>query len=181
MSSWWGEIVRRAIDVVGAGIGLIAASLAMALIALAIHLTSPGSVLVRQRRLGHRGRVFTMLRFRTTTLDGRSTAVGRFLRRWSLDELPQLWNVLRGDMSLVGPGAFGADEAERHRARYPARLSVRPGLRGAWQVHRRVSAPHDDRVRVDLRHLPSRSLSRGLRLLFSSPPATRRPRRGPEP
>jgi len=200
-SRWSGPaLAKRAIDLVGASTGTVLALPVMAVIALAIKLTSPGPVLFRQPRLGHGGRVFSMLKFRTMRVDGddqlhrdyirsliengtrenRGTAdqpvfkltndprvipLGCFLRRWSLDELPQLWNVIAGDMSLVGPRPSVHYEVENYRSWYFQRLEAKPGLTGLWQVHGRARTTFDDMVRMDLRYIRKWSLLLDLRLM----------------
>jgi exopolysaccharide biosynthesis polyprenyl glycosylphosphotransferase len=172
----------------------------MGLIALAIRLTSPGPVLFRQQRSGLHGRPFNMLKFRTMVTnaeqlkqelealnemsgpvfklsnDPRVTRVGRFLRRWSLDELPQLFNVLRGEMSLVGPRPLPVAEVERFDD--PAdrrRLSVKPGLTCLWQVGGRNEVRcFKDWVRLDLEYIDHWSLWLDLKILARTIPAVLR-------
>lgn len=131
--------VKRAMDLAGASLGLVLLFPALAVLAVVVKLSSPGPVLFRQTRVGRRGRPFTMLKFRsmrhdatgpavTSSGDHRITPVGRFLRRYKLDELPQLWNVLAGDMSLVGPRPEVPRYVERFRAEYARILTVRPGI-----------------------------------------------------
>jgi lipopolysaccharide/colanic/teichoic acid biosynthesis glycosyltransferase len=166
----------------------------MAGVALAVKVSSPGPVLFRQPRLGRDGRPFTFLKFRTMVSDAdarlaevadrnqadgllfkifedpRVTPVGRFLRRTSLDELPQLWNVLRGDMSLVGPRPLpiGLDELAGEARR---RLRVKPGLTGLWQVNGRSDLSWSEMVRLDLRYVDRWSLGLDLAILVRTPAA----------
>jgi lipopolysaccharide/colanic/teichoic acid biosynthesis glycosyltransferase len=157
--------------------------------ALAVRASSPGSVLFRQRRVGREGREFTMLKFRTMVADAeerlaevehlneavghffkisedpRITSVGRHLRRWSIDELPQLWNVLRGDMSMVGPRPPLPDEVSRYDTWHLRRLRVRPGVTGIWQTSGRSDVPFDEAVRMDLFYIENWSLGTDLYLL----------------
>ena len=178
----------------GATVGLLLFSLVMLAIALLIRWDSPGSVLFRQVRRGHRGRLFRMLKFRTMVADAeqrlgnleacnesaggvlfklrhdpRVTPLGRFLRRSSLDELPQLINVLRGEMSLVGPRPLQLRDSERLRDVDPRgcadRLQVLPGLTGPWQVGGRSDLDYDQMVRLDLDYVSNRSLGRDLGIL----------------
>jgi exopolysaccharide biosynthesis polyprenyl glycosylphosphotransferase len=173
------RLIKRVIDVVGAAAGLVLLSPLMLLIALMILLESPGPVLFRQRRVGQRGRIFWFLKFRTMVQDAedrlkqleamnesacgvlfkirndpRVTNLGRFLRRSSLDELPQLWNVLRGEMSLVGPRPLQLRDSELLEMKEPAafarRLTVPPGLTGAWQVGGRSETDAFGMLRFDL-------------------------------
>ena len=169
------------------------------LIAVGIKLTSPGPILFRQGRSGLNGRPFTMLKFRSmvtnaeqrkaelaalnemegpvfkVTNDPRVTRIGRFLRRWSIDEWPQMVNVLRGDMSLVGPRPLPVDEvlrfddfADRRR------LSVKPGLTCLWQVNGRNDVPFDDWMTLDLQYIDRWSLLLDLRILLRTVPAVLR-------
>jgi lipopolysaccharide/colanic/teichoic acid biosynthesis glycosyltransferase len=185
-------IVKRAMDVtLGSTLLLLAAPL-MALIAIAIRFDTRGPVIFRQQREGRRGRTFEALKFRTMRdapqadaleqleaddisflskpeNDPRITRVGRWLRRTSLDELPQLWSVVRGDMSLVGPRPLPLWEAERlglHR-----RLIVRPGLTGLWQVSGRSSLAPDERIRLDLVYVQNWSVLLDLSILLRTVPA----------
>jgi lipopolysaccharide/colanic/teichoic acid biosynthesis glycosyltransferase/peptidoglycan/xylan/chitin deacetylase (PgdA/CDA1 family) len=193
-------IVRRAVDVVVSGAALVALAIPMLLIAAAIRLEDGGPALFRQRRVGLRRRPFEMLKFRTmvpggddralreliarelrgedTVVDGSSklhrdpriTRVGRFLRRTSLDELPQLINVLRGDMTLVGPRPCLEWEAEMFPAEYSARFDVPPGLTGLWQVSGRSALGTLDMLRLDVRYVEQRTLARDLEILVRTVP-----------
>jgi exopolysaccharide biosynthesis polyprenyl glycosylphosphotransferase len=181
--------LKRALDlVVAAGLGIVTAPLWL-VAALAVRMSSPGPVLFRQRRVGRDGREFTMLKFRTMVQDAeerlaevahlneavghffkisddpRVTRVGRHLRRWSIDELPQLWNVLRGDMSMVGPRPPLPDEVARYAAWHLRRLRVRPGGTGIWQTSGRSEVPFDEAVRMDLFYIENWSLGTDLYLL----------------
>jgi len=164
------------------------------LIALLIRLDSPGSVLFRQRRVGRNGRPFEMLKFRTMVRDAegmadglrhrsndphwllldedpRVTRVGRILRRTSLDELPQLWQVLRGQMSLVGPRPL-TEEDQCHVPAWGApRAKVLPGLTGLWQVEGRTRISFEDMIRLDCRYVHNWSLREDLLLLVRTVPA----------
>jgi lipopolysaccharide/colanic/teichoic acid biosynthesis glycosyltransferase len=189
-----GGRVKRALDVAGAFAGLVLISPVLVAIALLIRLDSPGPALFRQMRRGHRGRPFRMLKFRTMVADAelrlrdlepcnesaggvlfkvrhdpRVTRLGRFLRRSSLDELPQLINVLKGEMSLVGPRPLQLRDSERLRAvdqwGYMRRLEVSPGLTGPWQVDGRSGLDYEQMVRLDLDYVANRSLGRDLRII----------------
>ncbi len=194
-ASWQG-VAKQVIDLVGAAVLLLASSPVLVLVALAIRLTSPGPILFRQQRCGLNGRPFTMLKFRSmvsdaeqrkhelaalnemggpvfkVTNDPRITPVGRFLRKYSLDEFPQLFNVLRGEMSLVGPRPLPVDEVERfddpaHRRR----LSVKPGLTCLWQVSGRNEVrDFRDWVRLDLEYIDHWSLWLDLKILWWTVP-----------
>jgi exopolysaccharide biosynthesis polyprenyl glycosylphosphotransferase len=158
----------------------------MAVIAVVVRLTSPGPALFRQTRVGRGGREFTLWKFRTMVVgaesmpmdandvdgllfklrrDPRVTPVGRVLRRWSLDELPQLWNVLRGQMSLVGPRPPVPAEVARYGDDVRRRLLVKPGLTGLWQVSGRSDLPWEECVRLDLRYVENWSVSLDLVIL----------------
>lgn len=143
----------------------------MALVALAIKLDSPGPVLFRQERLGQNGEVFTIWKFRTMVVgaqqmgaglkvienDPRITRVGRFLRRFSLDELPQLINVLKGEMSVVGPRPALPLDREIYDSLQARRLEVKPGLTGLAQVQGRAAMPWSERIKLDIQYVDKRS------------------------
>jgi lipopolysaccharide/colanic/teichoic acid biosynthesis glycosyltransferase len=192
---------KRLIDVVLAGAALLAIWPLVAVLGLVVRVSSAGPALFRQERIGRGKRPFTMLKLRTM-VDGadrlvagmidetradqrfykfhddpRITGAGRWLRRWSLDELPQLWNVVRGDMSLVGPRPGLASEVAAYESWQLARLAVRPGLTGAWQVSGRCEVGFDDCVRMDLAYIANWSLSGDLIILAKTIPAVLR-RRG---
>lgn len=177
-------VVKRAFDVVVAGLGLVVISPLLAALAVLIKLTSAGPVLIRQERVGMRGRPFQALKFRSmrddaeaisgpvwaAVADPRRTAVGRVLRRLSLDELPQLWNIVRGDMSLVGPRPerppFVAEFTER-MPRYCDRHLVRPGLAGWAQANDlRGQTPVEERLIYDLYYIENWSLAFDIKILL---------------
>jgi lipopolysaccharide/colanic/teichoic acid biosynthesis glycosyltransferase len=174
-----GERVKRAIDVVGAAAGLALAAPILALAACAVKLEDNGPVFFRQTRLGRGERPFEVMKLRTMTVDaeqGRSdgvveegdariTRVGAVLRRTAVDELPQLWNVLRGEMSLVGPRPVPLPHLERYDARQRRRLEVRPGLTGWAQIHGRASLPWPERIELDVWYVEHRSLAVDARIL----------------
>ena len=147
-----------------------------AVCALAVRLTSPGPILFRQSRVGHNGDPFTMLKFRTMRHDGkpnplhpdkdRITAVGRILRRASLDELPQLVNVARGEMSIVGPRPTLQYQVDRYDERQRGRLAVRPGLTGLAQVQGRNASTWPERIELDLEYVERQSVMLDCRLLL---------------
>jgi lipopolysaccharide/colanic/teichoic acid biosynthesis glycosyltransferase len=177
--------VRRAVDIVGAGLALLLASPLLFLAALAIKLEDRGPVLYRQRRVGRLGEEFDLLKLRTMVVgaekqgaglavnegDPRITRAGRLLRRLSLDELPQLWNVVRGEMSLIGPRPTLAYQVERYTPRQRRRLEVKPGITGWAQVQGRARVPWDDRIELDVWYVEHRSLWLDLRILARTPMA----------
>jgi exopolysaccharide biosynthesis polyprenyl glycosylphosphotransferase len=187
------RFVKRCLDVSVTSIALIVAAIPMLVIALAIKLTSPGPVLFRQRRVGEQEREFTILKFRTMVVgahaqrdgldneadgllfkmrrDPRVTKVGRFLRKTSLDELPQLFNVLLGEMSLVGPRPALPEEAARYAESQRGRLRVKPGVTGLWQVNGRHDLAFEDYVRYDLFYVENWSLTMDLYILAKTVPA----------
>jgi lipopolysaccharide/colanic/teichoic acid biosynthesis glycosyltransferase len=176
---------RRLRDVVGAAVALALASPALAAAAVAIKLEDRGPVLYRQRRVGQHGREFELLKLRTMVVgaelqgagwavnegDPRITRVGRVLRRLSLDELPQLWNVVRGDMSLIGPRPTLAYQVERYTPRQRRRLEVKPGITGWAQVHGRAALPWDERIELDVWYVEHRSPWLDLKILAKTPRA----------
>jgi exopolysaccharide production protein ExoY len=176
----WEIQVKRAFDIIGSAIGLVIAAPFFALLAIAIRLESRGSVLFRHERVGRAGRKFQCLKLRTMSadaeavlradaemyeeyrrnhykipddLDPRVTTVGRFVRRTSLDELPQLWNVLVGEMSLVGPRPVVEDELEHYGTARDLLLSVRPGITGAWAVSGRHGVGYPERCNIELAYV----------------------------
>jgi lipopolysaccharide/colanic/teichoic acid biosynthesis glycosyltransferase len=178
-------VARRIRDVVGAALALVVASPALAAAAVAIKLEDRGPVLYRQRRVGQDGREFELLKLRTMVVgaerqgaglavnrgDPRITRVGRLLRRVSLDELPQLWNVVHGEMSLVGPRPTLAYQVERYTPRQRRRLAVKPGITGWAQVHGRAALPWDERIELDVWYVEHRSPLLDLRILLRTPRA----------
>ncbi|QDU89999.1 UDP-glucose:undecaprenyl-phosphate glucose-1-phosphate transferase [Pirellulimonas nuda] len=194
---------KRAIDIVGASCGLMLAAPIIGAAALAIRVTTPGEVFFRQEREGLGGRRFRICKLRTmrhdaesykdrlrrrSTQDGpafkmrrdpRVTPIGRILRQTSIDELPQLWNVLRGEMSLVGPRPLPVDESLACRPWQRRRLMVTPGITCIWQVHGRSVVRFDEWVRMDLQYAQRYSFWNDLKLLLQTGPAvifTRGPR-----
>jgi lipopolysaccharide/colanic/teichoic acid biosynthesis glycosyltransferase len=195
---------KRALDVTAALAALLVASPLMLAIALAIRLADGGPVLFRQRRLGRRGVPFTLYKFRSMRPDAervlksdpvlwerylandfklpeaddpRITPLGRWLRSTSLDELPQLVNVLRGEMALVGPRPICPDEIEHYGAYAELFLSVRPGLTGSWQVAGRSQVRYPERAFIDLDYIGSQSVAEDVDILLKTIPAVIR-RRG---
>jgi exopolysaccharide biosynthesis polyprenyl glycosylphosphotransferase len=188
------KLVKRAFDLLGATLALVAVAPLMLVAALAIRLDTRGSVFFRQTRVGRDGQPFGILKFRTmvpgadeakATLlehneagdglfkmraDPRITRVGRLLRKTSLDELPQLLNVLRGDMSLVGPRPLVADEDERITGFDRRRLSLTPGMTGPWQVLGATRAPLPEMVKLDYLYVAGWSLWRDVKILLRTVP-----------
>jgi len=170
---------KRALDLAVAVPAGVALSPVMAAVAVWIRLDSPGPALYRQERVGLGGRPFWLLKFRTMVMgaermgaglavtegDPRITRAGRVLRRLSADELPQLWNVIRGDMSLVGPRPTVASQVARYTERQLGRLRARPGLTGLAQVSGRASLPWSRRIELDLEYVEGWTLAGDLRLL----------------
>ena len=173
------ERIKRAVDIVGATAGLALAAPILALAACAIKLEDRGPVLFRQMRLGRGAKQFEILKLRTMTVDAeklrgdgvvvdgdpRITRIGNLLRRTAIDELPQLWHVLRGEMSLVGPRPVPPPHLERYDDRQRRRLEVKPGLTGWAQIHGRDELPIPAKVALDAYYLQHRSLGLDLRIL----------------
>lgn len=189
-------VVKRAIDILGAGTAIVLLSPLMLLVAGAVKVTSPGAVLFSQLRYGRGRRIFRMYKFRTMVEDAearqseveslnekegpifkirrdpRTTFLGSILRHTSIDELPQLWNVLRGDMSLVGPRPMSLRDVKRFDASWlMRRFSVYPGITGLWQVSGRSDLPFDDWIQLDLRYIDEWSLALDLRIMARTLPA----------
>jgi exopolysaccharide biosynthesis polyprenyl glycosylphosphotransferase len=187
--------VKRALDIVGALVGLVVLSPIMAVVTLAILVRDGRPILFTQERVGLHGRTFRILKFRTMvpdaearlsalldhnernghafkmTNDPRVTPLGRTLRRTSLDELPQLWNVLRGEMSLVGPRPPLPREVAEYDGWHRRRLSMKPGMTGLWQIEARHAPDFDAWVERDLAYIDSWSLLLDLRILARTVPA----------
>ena len=171
--------MSRALDLVVAAVLLVVAAPLLALAALAIRLESRGPVFYRQRRVGRYGRPFELWKLRTMVpgaesmgagvyvLEGdpRITRVGRLLRRFSFDELPNLLNVLKGDMALVGPRPTVQEQVDRYTARQLRRLEVKPGITGWAQINGRTSLPWPERIELDVWYVEHRSLRLDLRIL----------------
>jgi lipopolysaccharide/colanic/teichoic acid biosynthesis glycosyltransferase len=173
-------MARRAFDVIVAAAALAAASPFMLVAVLAIRLESRGSAIYRQRRVGRDGRPFDVIKLRTMVTgaegmgaglaisegDTRITRVGRLLRRTSLDEVPNLVNVLRGDMSIIGPRPTVPVQVDRYTARQRGRLAIKPGITGWAQIHGRTELPWDERIELDLWYIEHRSWRLDLRILW---------------
>jgi lipopolysaccharide/colanic/teichoic acid biosynthesis glycosyltransferase len=177
--SGWGDRAKRLIDVAGAGLGLAVSAPVLGAAALLIRREDGGSVLFRQERVGLDGAPFQVLKLRTMVVDAerqgagyavdagdpRITRIGELLRRTSVDELPQLWNVLVGEMSLVGPRPTLRYPDERYDERQRRRLAVKPGLTGWAQIHGRASLPWEERIELDLWYVEHRSLRLDLAIM----------------
>jgi exopolysaccharide biosynthesis polyprenyl glycosylphosphotransferase len=191
-------LIKRGFDVLASSLGLLLTAPLFPIIALAIRLGSPGPIFFSQTRAGLDGRPFAMHKFRTMVADAearlpdvvrlddlrdpvfklsddpRVTRVGRVLRRLSLDELPQLWNVLRGEMSIVGPRPEQVELVERYRPEHRFRLSVKPGITGPMQVFGRGNLTFHERLAVELDYIENVSLARDLRIIAETVPVTLR-------
>ncbi|RBY76043.1 sugar transferase [Geodermatophilus sp. TF02-6] len=185
----WQRVLKGGLDRAAAGLALVLLAPVLLAIAAAVALSSPGPVLYRQQRVGVNGETFTMLKFRSMVVDAdrqvdvlrarntsdgllfkmrtdpRVTPVGRWLRRLSLDELPQLVNVLGGSMALVGPRPPLPEEVARYDTSVSRRLLVKPGLTGLWQISGRSDLPWEEAVRLDLRYVENWSLTLDLLIL----------------
>jgi lipopolysaccharide/colanic/teichoic acid biosynthesis glycosyltransferase len=171
--------VRRLVDVVVAAAALTVSAPILLAAMVAIRIESPGSPIYRQRRIGLRGRPFEVIKLRTMVSgaermgaglavdaeDPRITRVGAFLRRTAIDELPQLVNVLRGDMSLIGPRPTLPQQVEAYDERQRGRLAIKPGLTGWAQVNGRASLPWSQRIELDLWYIEHRSPALDARIL----------------
>lgn len=191
-----GSVFKRVVDLVFAAVTLVVAAVPMLLIALLVRLDSPGPVILRQRRVGKNGRPFDALKFRTMVEDAdrfrdeliaatgaadprlfkhaadpRLTRVGTWLRGWSLDEFPQLWNIVRGEMSVVGPRPPLPEEVALYDPVHLQRLAVVPGLTGLWQVNGRSDLSFDEMVRLDLYYVETWSPWLDLKLIVRTLPA----------
>ena len=177
-----GRAAVRALDLLVGGIGALLTAPLVALAALAIRLESPGHPIYRQRRVGRDGHAFEVYKLRTMVSgaehmgaglaidegDNRITRVGAILRRTSIDELPNLWNILKGEMSLVGPRPTIQVQVDQYTDRQRRRLDVRPGLTGWAQVNGRASLPWSERIELDLWYLEHATLRLDLRILVLS-------------
>lgn len=194
---WAGRTTKRAIDVVGAVVLLLLVAPVLLAAVIAVRVDTPGSALFRQRRTGWHGKEFQVLKLRTMQVgseglraalavrneadgqlfkireDPRVTPVGRWLRRYSLDELPQLANVLMGHMSLVGPRPLPVEDSV-FTGDAPRRLLVRPGLTGLWQIGGRSDLTWEDALRLDLEYVDTWSVRKDLAILARTLPAVLR-------
>ena len=186
------EISKRAIDIIGAGSGLLLLSPVIAIVACAVKFTSKGPVFFSQKRVGKNGELFDMYKFRSMVVnaeelkeklahqnemsgpmfkmkdDPRVTKVGKFIRKTSLDELPQLWNVLKGDMSLVGPRPSLPKEVAQFEKWMYKRLSVKPGLTCFWQVSGRNNIDFEDWMKLDIKYVRERNFWLDIKLILKT-------------
>ena len=186
------EIFKRGIDIIGAGSGLLLLSPVIAIVACAVKFTSKGPVFFSQKRVGKNGELFDMYKFRSMVVnaeelkeklahqnemsgpmfkmkdDPRVTKVGKFIRKTSLDELPQLWNVLKGDMSLVGPRPSLPKEVAQFEKWMYKRLSVKPGLTCFWQVSGRNNIDFEDWMKLDIKYVDERNIWIDIKLIFKT-------------
>ena len=186
------EISKRAIDIIGAGSGLLLLSPVIAIVSCAVKFTSKGPIFFSQKRVGKNGQLFDMYKFRSMVVnaeelkeklanqnemsgpmfkmkdDPRVTKVGKFIRKTSLDELPQLWNVLKGDMSLVGPRPSLPKEVKQFEKWMYKRLTVKPGLTCYWQVSGRNNIDFEDWMKLDISYVEDRNLWIDIKLIFKT-------------
>ncbi len=171
--------LRRAIDVAVSATGAAVTAPVVAVLAAAIRLESPGSAIYRQTRVGRDGELFSIYKLRTMVTgaefigaglginqgDDRITRIGAFLRRYSLDELPNLWNVLRGEMSVVGPRPTVQVQVDQYTDRERGRLAVKPGITGWAQINGRASLPWPERIELDLWYVEHRTVKLDLEII----------------
>jgi exopolysaccharide biosynthesis polyprenyl glycosylphosphotransferase len=191
----FGLLVKRVMDVLGSAIGLLVLSPVLALLAIAIRLDSPGPAVYSSWRMGRKGRKFRCYKLRTMVAnadaikddlrklneregpffkiadDPRVTRLGRWLRKYSLDELPQLWNVFKSEMSLVGPRPHPLDDYERYELEHLRRLDVKPGITGLWQVYARRDPSFERALALDLEYIENWSLWLDAKILLKTLPA----------
>ena len=174
-----GRVCKRMIDIVASAAGLVAVSPLVLVLVILVRRQSPGPAIFRQERAGRDMTPFTLYKFRTMRTDAdpfgvsptggddpRLTRIGRWLRETSLDELPQLWNVLRGDMSLVGPRPLYMSQAREFNDRQRRRLEVKPGLTGMAQVSGRGNLPHDETLELDVQYVENAGFRLDLKIIF---------------
>ncbi len=190
------HVTKRGLDLVGSSCALLFLSPLFALIAVIIKLEDRGPILFRQVRVGRHGREFCMLKFRSMRIDAearqkellaknkhrggvtfkikddpRITRIGRWIRKYSLDELPQFWNVFRGDMSLVGPRPPVPREVALYTLADRRRLAVKPGITCIWQISGRAEIDFPGQVQLDVRYIESRTFWQDIKILFKTVPA----------
>jgi exopolysaccharide biosynthesis polyprenyl glycosylphosphotransferase len=192
--SWWGQATKRVLDLAISLVLLLPVSLVIVMLSIAIRLDSPGPALFAQKRVGKNGKLFTMYKLRSMVLgadeqkdslrsrnevdgpifkirkDPRLTRVGRLIRRLSIDELPQLWNVVLGQMSLVGPRPQLPEEVEEYLPWHEQRLTVRGGITGLWQVSGRSDLTFDEQCLLDIYYIENWSLTLDIRIMLQTIP-----------
>lgn len=186
-------IVKRACDIIFSAIGIVVLLLPMAVVALLVKLESPGPAIFVHKRIGKNGKTLPLLKFRSMYInaeemielfnpeqkaeweknfkldnDPRITRVGQFLRRTSLDELPQLVNILKGELSIVGPRPVVAEELERYGENKEKFLSVTPGLTGYWQAYARSTCSYEQRMRMELFYVENANLWWDIKIIFAT-------------
>ena len=186
-------IAKRVLDIIGGIVGLILTGVFVIIVGPAIVIESPGPIFFSQTRIGKNGRRFKIYKFRSMYMDAeerkkelmeqnkmsglmfkmdddpRITKVGKFIRKTSIDEFPQFWNVLKGDMSLVGTRPPTEDEFKQYKARYKKRLSMKPGITGLWQVSGRSSiTDFEDVVKLDVQYIENWSFGMDLKILVQT-------------
>ncbi len=190
------SLLKRLFDVVMSGLLLIFFSPLLLIVMILIYLNSPGPILFPQKRVGKQGKLFVLWKFRSMSInaeqckanllknnemsegvlfkiknDPRITALGRFIRKFSIDELPQLWNVLLGDMSLVGPRPPLPEEVEQYTSYQRQRLEITPGITCIWQISGRSEIPFPQQVEMDLYYIATQSFTDDLLILIKTVPA----------
>ncbi|WP_320972148.1 sugar transferase [Enterocloster bolteae] len=174
-------VVKRLLDLIGSGLGLVLVSPILLISALLIKITMPGPIVFRQERIGKDNRLFYILKFRTMKVDKeaesnhdiskdqeRKTVMGNFLRRTKIDELPQLINVLKGDMSLVGPRPTFAEQAAAYTTFQKQRLRMRPGMTGLAQVNGNTAISWEDRIKYDVKYVRDFNVLLDIEILFKT-------------
>ena len=189
-------LMKRTLDIVSVSVGMAVLFPLLAVVAILIRLDSKGPVLFGQTRVGKNGKHFTCWKFRSMYIDAearkqqllhlnerqdaitfkmredpRITRVGKFIRKFSIDELPQLWNVITGDMTLVGPRPAIPDEVAKYSPEERRRLEVTPGITCIWQISGRADLPFQDQVRLDIEYVESRNLTKDIMILIKTVPA----------
>ena len=178
----WQKAVKRGLDIALSGAGLVVLAVPLGLLAAAVKLDSRGPVFFTHPRVGRNGRTIVPLKFRTmvegamdqglgatvSESDQRVTHVGGFLRRWALDELPQLWNVLKGEMSLIGPRPTFAYQVERYNTVQKRRLEVRPGITGWAQINGRNAIEWPKRIELDIWYVDNATLWLDLKIMLKT-------------
>ena len=187
------RVLKRVLDIVGGIVGCLISIPIIAIVAIPLKLESPGPLIFRQKRVGLNGRYFYICKLRSMYMDAeqrkkelqqqnemqglmfkmhndpRITKVGKFIRKTSIDELPQFWNVLRGDMSLVGTRPPTVDEYQQYQSHHKRRLSMKPGITGLWQVSGRSNIENfEDVVALDIKYIDNWSFWLDIKLLFQT-------------